>query len=543
MDAVLAWNVAFEQAGFKNAVQCKMQPDDATWDAGDIRYNVLRWTSSPTPPFGGYGPSFVNPRTGQILGADVMLELVFIRGALRGYQNFGKAGAFDWEEAMAQADEMKLQHTVNSNHNHNYCMAAQMLQANNLFGATALAALNTTDEKEKELIREALHYLVLHEVGHTLGLNHNMKATQIHSPADVHNKPLTAKIGLYGSVMDYPAVNFSSDPAKQGEYYITVPGPYDRWAVEYGYSTNNKNEASQKERLQTVLNRSTDPQLTFGNDADDMRAPGGGIDPRVNIFDLSNDAIGYGIDRIKFANSLLPKLKERFIKNGESYQGLLTNYYVTTGQIGGMASVISRYIGGVYVERDFPGQPKARQPFTPVAAADQKRAMAALEQYLFAPDAFMLPNDLLNYLQPQRRSFDYFGNTEDPKIADRVLSFQRNVLAHLLHPEVMQRINQTEMYGNTYPLTNVLDDLTNAIFKADLSGKVNLYRQNLQLTYVEQLISGWKNPAYDKASQSLILYQLTQIDRMVKANSGNDIATKAHRQNIIFRIKQALENK
>ena len=74
----MAWNLAFEKAGFKNAIEVKIQPDDAEWDAGDIRYNVLRWTSSPNPPFGGYGPSFTNPRTGEIIGADIMLEWVYL---------------------------------------------------------------------------------------------------------------------------------------------------------------------------------------------------------------------------------------------------------------------------------------------------------------------------------------------------------------------------------------------------------------------------------------------------------------------------------
>ena len=82
-EGALAWNTAFEKAGLINAVEVKIQPDDAKWDAGDIRYNVLRWTSSPNPPFGGYGPSFVNPRTGQILGADIMLEYVYFTNRVK----------------------------------------------------------------------------------------------------------------------------------------------------------------------------------------------------------------------------------------------------------------------------------------------------------------------------------------------------------------------------------------------------------------------------------------------------------------------------
>ena len=191
--AALAWNPAFEHAGFSNAVHVKVQPDDADWDAGDIRYNVLRWTSSPNPPFGGYGPSFTNPRTGQILGADIMLEYSFLTRRLRIQQVLQEIAGHRETPAGAAAA--------------GYCSLGSGLQLSMMFGQQALVAAGADTELTQQLLHDSMHYLILHEIGHTLGLNHNMKATQVqNSPFDAAK---VAAEGLAGSVMDYPAVNIA----------------------------------------------------------------------------------------------------------------------------------------------------------------------------------------------------------------------------------------------------------------------------------------------------------------------------------------------
>ena len=198
--AVLAWNPAFEAAGFKNAMVVKVQPDDADWDAGDIRYNVLRWTSSPNPPFGGYGPSFVNPRTGQILGADIMLEYVFVTNRVRQEKAFGTA-------AMGLEVETALDNTGKM------CSFADQLQLNVMAGRQALIARGATQIEMRDYINQAITGLILHEVGHTLGLNHNMKASQMLSPKEINDRSITSSKGVMGSVMDYEIVNL----AKKGQ--------------------------------------------------------------------------------------------------------------------------------------------------------------------------------------------------------------------------------------------------------------------------------------------------------------------------------------
>lgn len=527
-NAVLTWNEAFEKAGFKNAIRCEVQPDTATWDAGDIRYNVLRWTSSPNPPFGGYGPSFVNPRTGQIIGADIMLEYIFFTNRLK-------------QEKLFDAAALNLYNTEDLNayaETHNHCdMANYFLQASQ-FGQAALNAFDASEIEKKEYIKESLYYLVLHEVGHTFGLNHNMKASQLWSPAEINDKAKTSQTGLTGSVMDYPAANIALDKAKQGQYFTTKPGPYDLWAIEFGYTPSLDDANAEAARVKKLVSRSNEPALTFGNDADDMRAPGKAIDPRVNVNDLTSDAIGYSIDRMKLANTLMSKAKAKYVKDGQSYHEMRNAYLMITGEYNTAAGVISRYIGGVYVDRSFPEQKSASKPITPVSAADQKRAMKALSDYVFAPNAFDVPADLYAYLQIQRRGFN--GGNEDPKIHDRILAIQKGIFAHVLHPNVLKRMTDAQLYGNTYTVTDMMKDMTDGIFKADLAGNVNTIRQNLQLEYVEQLIKISQGDAYDYRAQSAALYNLKQIKTMMAAAAGST-DTKAHREHIVFAINKAFD--
>jgi hypothetical protein len=531
-----AWNEAFEKAGFRNAVVVKVQPDSADWDAGDIRYNVLRWTSSPFPPFGGYGPSFTNPRTGQILGADIMFEYVFVANRLKQAALYNNLGLVD--ALAADGDEHAEGHEA--------CRAGHYLQQSSLFGMKALAAAGASDEQKQRYLEESLYYLVLHEMGHTFGLNHNMKASQLHLPKDLHNRALTEQVGLVGSVMDYPAVNIALDPAKQGQYFTTKPGPYDLWAIEYGYSPALADADAEEARLQQILARSTEPALTFGNDADDMRSPGKAIDPRVNVNDMSGDAITYSIERFQLVTKLYGTLLSNYRQDGQSYQELVQAYAILGGEMNNAAAAISRYIGGVYVERGFNGQPGAKDPFTPVSLADQKRAMNALRTYLFAPNAFDAAAPVWKYLQQQRRGFGFFSQTEDPKIHDRSLAMQRNVLAHVLHPVVMKRLTDTKLYGNQYSAAAMTTDLTDAIFAADWTTSVNGFRQNLQIEYIERLIDiaglGEKAvPGYDRPSQSAALAQIQRIRQLVRSNPGVDAETKAHRAHLALKLEKALD--
>jgi hypothetical protein len=523
---VLEWNKAFEKAGFKNAMVVKMQPDDADWDAGDINYNVLRWTSSPNPPFGGYGPSFVNPKTGEIIGADIMLEYVHFTNRVMYDKIFNLA---QQQKEFNPSEYLRKDKVL--------CSLGHEMHENTLFGQAFIKAFDGSELEMERMKKEAMVSLIMHEVGHTLGLNHNMKASQLFSPEQLADKDIIEGKCLTGSVMDYAAINLTKDPSKQGQYYDTSVGPYDIWAIQFGYTPFNS-----EDEKNALLQRSTEPELIFGNDADDMRSPGKAIDPRVMTGDLSNDQISYSLDRIELVNKMMKDIKSKFTKSGESYQELRRAYYILSGQRARATDVISRFIGGVYVDRAMAGQEGGTQPYTPVSLEDQKRAMDALKDHVFAPDAFDAPNDLFNYLAMQRRGFNFFTGPEDPKIHQQVLGYQKNVLRHILHPNTLQRIVDSKLYGNEYELPVFMTDLNNAIFKADIDGSINSFRQNLQLEYTNMLIdllTGKQSDKYPHNTKSMVLYNLYQIRSMAKPN-GN-VASKAHKQHLRTLIDNALE--
>ncbi|MFD2725873.1 zinc-dependent metalloprotease [Hyunsoonleella rubra] len=530
-NAVLEWNKAFEKAGFKNAIVVKQQPDDADWDAGDIRYNVLRWTSTHKPAFGGYGPRMVNPKTGEILGADIMLEFSMISNRDFSSKLFDEAHS-----------DVQIEHSfypLNSESDHLSCSVGQQMSTNILLGKAYIKHSENDSENLSRLTKEGLTSTVMHEIGHTLGLYHNMKASHLFSPEELADPNFIQGKCLTASVMDYTMINLTKDPSKQGHFFDVSVGPYDIWAIQAGYTPFN----SDQER-ETLLNRSTEPQLVFGNDGDDMRSAGKGIDPRVNIFDLSNDPILYAQIQYELFDGLIKNLKSKLTTEGQSYHELTRAYNILNIYKRIYAGVVSRYIGGIYLDRAVAGQEGGTKPYIPVKLEDQKRAMTFLQQNVFAPDALKPAEDLLNYLAIQRRGSNFLNSTypEDPKIHKQILTSQKNVLNHLLHSNTLQRISDSELYGNQYKLSTMMSNLNDAIFKADIYGNVNSFRQNLQLEYTRMLLdmlNGKQSSKYTHRAKSMALHNLKRI-RTMAAPSGN-LSSRAHKQHLRILIDNGLE--
>jgi hypothetical protein len=344
--------------------------------------------------------------------------------------------------------------------------------------------------------------------------------------------------------MDYPAINVSLDRKKQGDYYTTKAGPYDLWAIEFGYfpTANEGEEAAFRKR---ILARSTEPDLAFGNDADDMRAPGKAIDPRVNVNDMSSDALAFADERFRLLNNIVVKMKDKYSKPNRSYAELKARYNGLNGQRNQMISAVSRYIGGVYVDRSFVGQNSTSKPYTPVPVATQKRAMELLNKYVLSPNAYDADAYLIPYLQSQRRGYNLNAgpNTEDPKLASTYVSMAFNAMSHILHPTTMQRVVNSRMYGNQYSATDVLNDLVKNVFDADLNGNVNIYRQYLQTAFVKNLIQLVEAPTVDEITKASALYSLRKLRTKLTTAVGINEEVKAHRSNMVFLINRSLEKK
>ncbi len=530
-EGVLAWNQSFEKIGFRNALVVQVQPDDADWDAGDVRYNVLRWTSSPNPPFSGYGPSFTNPRTGQILGADIMLEYAGVIRRVR-YQQI--LDSLESPGSELPASRLSSQR--------GYCSFGFAMQLSQVFGRFAINALDMNPALEKQVTEEYLIDLVLHEVGHTLGFAHNFAASHMLTLDESYDRDAVDQAGLYASVMDYTDIHIAPPGREHTQFFTTQPGPYDDWVVNYSYSVGADDPNLETPRLATIAARSTEPALLFGTDDHVMARPGRAMDPRILWYDMTSDPIGYAEQRLGLIEELLGVAREKQTTEGESYHQLRDAYIVMLAQFSRSITVLSRYIGGVYINRSVAGQPGAATPFVPVSLTDQQRVMAGLADHLFAPDAFSASAGLYSHLQEQRRLWNFWNETEDPKVHEWLLALQRGVLAHLLHPTVMTRITDSRLFGNEYPLADFMADLTDAIFAEDLRGDVNTFRQNLQLEYVSRLIDVVTgSDGYDHPSQSMALYNLRTIEKMMNGKRRGNIETRAHTDSILYVIRRALE--
>ena len=501
---VLAWNIAFEAAGFKNAIEVKIQPDNAEWDAGDIRYNVLRWTTSPDPMFGGYGPSMTNPRTGEILGADIMLEWVYL------------------------TNRINYDAVFNEHSEHKNCDSSSYIQD----GMILAEAIELNDPK---IIEQAIIRLTLHEVGHTLGLNHNFKGSYLHDIESVHKPEITSKVGVTASVMEYPAINLAPLGTKQGDYYDTIPGPYDIWAIKYGY-TPDLTESELKE----IISEQHKPEYMFANDSEDMRYPGRGIDPRAMINDLTNDPITYAVQRIELVNHSQENIVSKLSKNADSFEEFRLAHRIFIREYSRSLEVISRHIGGVYVERYDPQNVSTKKPYMPAPSDEQRRAMDLLNKYAFSNEAFPINSELLQLVQVERRMFDLYGEHEDPQMHKLILSIQDRVLDHILSPWTLYRISDTQLYGNDYSVNEVINDLTQAIFTGDQNNEVSSVRRNLQTAYVRRLFGILAQDYYDELSVAAVYTSLRDIQKIVR-KSSNDTATKSHRKLISWIIESGLD--
>jgi len=466
------WNIAFEEAGFKNAIVAKIQPKDAEWDAADYDYNVIRWSSEPDGNLLGIGPSVTNPLTGEIISADVVNKLLAVK---IGY-NYRKL--YDYTE-------------------------------------------------DNDPLMQYITNLTLHEVGHTLGLRHNFRGSYKYSPTEIHNKELTGNT-IMNSVMDYDPINVAPKGTKQGIFFSTVPGEYDKWAIKFGYTPGLTDE----ERRLMLLD-SVKPELSFGTDDEAMSYPGNNIDPRTKRYDMSNDPITYATDIINIVDEKINELPEIF-SDEESFNNYTNAFFRFFRTKGRFLETVAQQIGGVYVNKISSVQNDATV-LEPVPYTKQKQAMALLSEKVFANGSMNYDSKILANLMYERGTKSSSGNN-DPDFHALVLSSQSNILRNILHPKVMKRLVNSSLYGNTYMPAEVLYDLNEAIFVSRETP--DTFKRNLQATYVDLLIDGFNNGNYDNVSKAEIFQAINEIHSFARKNKMRS----SHYELIFFKLEQLLNN-
>ena len=548
----LLWNKAFEKIGFQDAIVVNQQPDNTDWDPADIRYNTIRWFAATDAGF-AIGPSRANPVTGELYDADISFSDGILR-SVRGEMP-ELIGPVSWEEETAPPIRRPgwMQTQTWS------CTMMSDMARDAAFGFELLMARGVeADGPEAEaFISQWLIEVSAHEVGHTLGLRHNFRASTIHKFAQVHDKSLTNAQGLAGSVMDYIPTNIALRGETQGDYHQTTLGPYDHWAIEYAYKPLAAAAFPEGElpELQKIASRASDPLLSYGTDEDAGFSAlwPWNPDPLATRGDLGSDPLEYYKHRVKLVRELWGGMEEKLQKPGDGYQILRRSFLRGLGQAGGSLLGSARYIGGVYHYRDHVGDPGNRLPFVPVPAAQQREALNLIRDNLFAPEAFRFSPQLLNKLTPDRfpdfSNFASFEQRPDYPIHQQILSLQTAALNRLFHPVVMSRVLDNELRverpGTALTLGVVFATVRDAIWAETLQApiSINSFRRSLQREHLRRMIAlVVREGTAPEDARSLARHSLTLLRVRLRAAAPNaaSVETRAHINESIARIDEAL---
>lgn len=564
---ILEWNKAFEKLGFDNAIVVHDQADDdVDHDPEDVRYNFFRWITAEA----GFamGPSRVNPMTGQILDADIIFDASFLQHWSTEWETLGPPQM----AALMGGDETELSHlrhramltekpgVAAAPHFHlpgSECALCTGMKQQMAFAGALLYARGETDNTGKlpeAFLKQALKEVVMHEVGHTLGLRHNFKASTWKSLAEISD-PAKAGEPTVGSVMDYSPTNIAAKGAPQGAYYTSTIGPYDYWAIEYGY----KNLGDEDKELLKIASRASEPGLDYATDEDTFGTVSS--DPSSNRFDLGNDPNDFARRQMALSQELMPEIVKRSVQDGQGYQRARQAFGMLMSEYWRTALFSARLPGGLYVNRDHKADPNARAPFKLVEPEKQRAAMKLLTETAFNPPP--VPPDILNYLAATRWS--HWGINEptrlDYPIHNTILSFQTRILGQLVNRTTMARLYDSELKAppeaDVYTLAEHIRLIVDGIFsewKAPVKGEytvrkplINSYRRNLQRLMLKEF-AFYVNSAFagvPEEARTLSRFHLKELDAQITAALGNaeiklDDYSRAHLIDCQERIHQSL---
>ena len=405
-----------------------------------------------------------------------------------------------------------------------------------------------------ELIGQGIKLIVMHEVGHSLGLRHNFKSSTMLTAEQLHDTSITSKKGITGSVMDYTPMNLAPKGSKQGDFYSTTIGPYDYWAIEYAYRPIDGNEEAE---LKKIAARAPEADLAFGTDGD----AGSNDDPLVNRFDLGSDVCKFAKDRITLASMLLKDLDQKVVKDGESWSRSRTAFSALIGQYGNASHLVANYVGGQYVVRDHKGDKDARDPVVPVAGAKQREALKFLVENILGDQAFQFSPALLRKLGTEK--WYHWGEQSEMRgvnlnLLDRVLGIQRIALSQCLSPSTLTRLQEQELLADpaTDPLKmsevfrsftdGIWSDLNVAAPAADAKDKsrklvVSTIRRNLQREYLRRLSTMVLGDARSSMTSDLLVFLSFGGGGSYPADAR--ALARLHLKEISERIGKALEDK
>ena len=527
--AVLEWNKAFEKIGYKDAIVVKQQSDSDSFNTMDARHASVRWFTGADIGF-AIGPSHADPRTGEILDADMGMSDVFARGARR-----------------QVSEDLRHTHTGQATHAHDaaHCDYAEQAQQELGFGMDLLEARGLDmDGPEAEALAQAyVKATMMHEVGHVLGLRHNFRASTAYSLKDLHDPAFASRQGLTTSVMDYTPFNLTAEGQPTSQMVMTTLGEYDYWAIEYGY--REIAPADEAKVLAQIASRAREPQLAFATDEDAGYGPVSGVDPLINRFDLGNDPLAYYQHRMQLSKELWRRLENMKLADGESYERLTRSFMSGFRAVSNVAPLAAKYVGGVLTRRDRAGGLPLAEP---VPAARQQEALNLISRDFFQTDSFRFKPDLLARLAQDPMDRD--GPRQDLSVPAMVLGLQKAVLDPIMSAQTAQRLAESPLRNlagkNSLTLAGVYTRLQADIWSEVGSGQQpDLLRRNLQREHLRRSMDNLLRPsaampADARSVQRLLLAQLAQrLEQRLKSGSLL-LETQAHYKDALDSIRATL---
>ncbi len=478
------WKVAFEQAGFKNAIMAKDAPtkeEDPDWSPEDVRYSVIRYVS--TDIQNAMGPHVHDPRTGEILESDIIW-----------YHN------------------------------------VMNLLRNWYFVQTA--AINPEARSPKfrdEVMGRLIRFVAAHEVGHTLGLPHNMGASVAYHVDSLRSPSFTQRMGTAPSIMDYARFNYVAQPEDGDVGLMPNVGPYDKWSIEYGYRVFENMNTPQSERAiinDMIVAKAGNPIYRFG------RQRRSAVDPTAQTEDLGHNSMKASTLGLANLKRIVPNLIEWSSEDTKDYSQLRELYRNVFGQYRRYIGHVVANVGGVYEYNK--SSDEESTIYSHVEKNKQKDAIRFLNYNLFETPTWLIDRDIL-------------GRIEETGIVERIRGLQDRTLAQLLNPDRLHRMTENSALNGqqAYEMNEEIDDLINGIFKELKSGVApDIYRRNLQRTFIEGLerVLGSEANIYEHSdAKAIARATLKSLKRQLKSARSSDSMTRSHYDDLQDRITEVFE--